>query len=190
MDTLANELSESVSASSLPPVRPYHVNTGWTEDRTAMLRTLWADGLSASQIAGELGGVTRSGVLGKVHRLDLAGRIASSGTRRSRKSRAPGTTRKRAPKLIAEGPQVLPLPAEDPSVIPLAQRKTILELENHHCHFPYGDPGNADFFYCGAAGADTRGGRPYCPGHQAIAYTPVPDRRRQERIFNTAGMPR
>ena len=44
----------------------------WTEERVELLRKLWAEGLSASQIAGRLGEVTRNAVIGKVHRLGLA----------------------------------------------------------------------------------------------------------------------
>jgi len=46
----------------------------WTEDRVEVLTKLWAEGLSASQIAKQLGGVTRNAVIGKVHRLGLSGR--------------------------------------------------------------------------------------------------------------------
>ena len=41
----------------------------WTDERVELLKKLWADGLSASQIAAELGGITRNAVIGKVHRL-------------------------------------------------------------------------------------------------------------------------
>lgn len=46
----------------------------WTQDRVRTLTTLWTDGHSASQIAKELGGVTRNAVIGKIHRLGLTGR--------------------------------------------------------------------------------------------------------------------
>ena len=46
----------------------------WTDDRVELLKKLWNDGLSASQIANELGQVTRNAVIGKVHRLGLSGR--------------------------------------------------------------------------------------------------------------------
>ena len=46
----------------------------WTDERVETLKKLWADGLSASQIAAELGGITRNAVIGKVHRLGLSGR--------------------------------------------------------------------------------------------------------------------
>lgn len=44
----------------------------WTEERITILQQLWSDGLSASQIATKLGGVTRNAVIGKVHRLGLS----------------------------------------------------------------------------------------------------------------------
>ena len=51
---------------------------GWTDERVETLKKLWLDGLSASQIAKQLGGVTRNAVIGKVHRLGLSGRAAPS----------------------------------------------------------------------------------------------------------------
>lgn len=54
---------------------PNEHRAGWTDDRVALLRKRWAAGRSASEIARELeGGVTRLGVIGKVHRLGLPGR--------------------------------------------------------------------------------------------------------------------
>lgn len=43
----------------------------WTPERVEMLTRLWAEGLSARQIAAKLGGVTRNAVIGKAHRLNL-----------------------------------------------------------------------------------------------------------------------
>ena len=52
---------------------------GWTEERVELLKKLWLEGFSASQIAAELGdGVTRNAVIGKVHRLGLSGRATPS----------------------------------------------------------------------------------------------------------------
>ncbi len=50
----------------------------WTEERVELLTKLWGDGLSASQIAGHLGGVTRNAVIGKVHRLKLETRLKTA----------------------------------------------------------------------------------------------------------------
>ncbi|MBN9270850.1 MAG: GcrA cell cycle regulator, partial [Mesorhizobium sp.] len=46
----------------------------WTDERVELLRKLWSEGLSASQVAAQLGGVSRNAVIGKVHRLKLSGR--------------------------------------------------------------------------------------------------------------------
>ena len=51
---------------------------GWTPDRIETLTRLWNDGLAASVIAAKLGEVTRNAVIGKVHRLGLAGRNTTS----------------------------------------------------------------------------------------------------------------
>jgi GcrA cell cycle regulator len=54
----------------------------WTEDRVEKLKSMWTEGNSASQIAKELGGVTRNAVIGKVHRLGLSNRAGSIKTKR------------------------------------------------------------------------------------------------------------
>ena len=51
----------------------------WTDDRVEKLKQLWGDGMSASQIAKALGGVTRNAVIGKVHRLGLSNRGTAAG---------------------------------------------------------------------------------------------------------------
>ena len=52
----------------------------WTEERVELLKRLWADGRSASQIAAEIGGCSRNAVIGKVHRLGLSGRAKAGPT--------------------------------------------------------------------------------------------------------------
>ena len=160
----------------------------WTEDRVELLKKLWADGLSASQIAGELGGITRNAVIGKVHRLGLSGRAKapSSSVPRQRKPRAPSMYR--APRPMMRGNTALAMPAYDydsepepellENIIPIGQRCTLLELNDEKCHWPIGDPGQPDFFFCGGK---TGTGIPYCGYHARIAYQPVTDRRRDRR---------
>ncbi|WP_328585913.1 GcrA family cell cycle regulator, partial [Cereibacter johrii] len=53
----------------------------WTDERVETLKRMWAEGQSASQIAKELGGVTRNAVIGKVHRLGLSNRVGGNGGR-------------------------------------------------------------------------------------------------------------
>ncbi|HXW23898.1 MAG TPA: GcrA family cell cycle regulator [Xanthobacteraceae bacterium] len=164
----------------------------WTDDRVEMLKKLWADGLSASQIAAELGGITRNAVIGKVHRLGLSGRAkaASSSVPRPRKPRAPshvfrsirnslrGNTALAAHAVAAYEAEIEPDPEPLENVIPIGQRCSILELTDDKCHWPIGDPGQADFFFCGGK---TIIGLPYCHYHARIAYQPANDRRRDRR---------
>ena len=51
----------------------------WTDERVELLKKMWTEGQSASQIAKELGGVTRNAVIGKVHRLGLSNRSGGGG---------------------------------------------------------------------------------------------------------------
>jgi GcrA cell cycle regulator len=69
---------------------------GWTEERVELLKRLWLEGLSASQIAGILGeGVTRNAVIGKVHRLKLSGRAKPASA--APRARTPGRSTPRRP---------------------------------------------------------------------------------------------
>jgi len=165
---------------------------GWTDERVELLKKLWSEGLSASQIAGELGGITRNAVIGKVHRLGLSGRAKapSAATPRPRKARPPAhMMRMSRPTLrgntaLARHPLALyeiePEPEIEPleNIIPIGQRCSLLELSDCRCRWPIGDPGTADFFFCGGKPvADL----PYCAYHARIAYQPVSDRRRERR---------
>jgi GcrA cell cycle regulator len=167
--------------------------SGWTEERVELLKKLWNDGLSASQIAGELGGVTRNAVIGKVHRLGLSGRAKtpSSAAARPRKAvtRAPAGFSGHAPATrgaTALSPRPRPAPEAqiqprvellDPDVVvPFSERVTIMELRENMCRWPMGDPVNPDFRFCGLK---TDAGVPYCAYHCRIAYQPANDRRRE-----------
>lgn len=155
----------------------------WSEQRKEIVRTLWADGLSASQIAHQLGGVTRNAVLGVVHRMGLSGRVVTvrkkpTDWRIYQKSRAQRATHN-ATHFLAIAVNLDPGFTEqlrpDDQNIPAEQRKSFAEIENHHCHWPVGDPSQRGFFFCGDPTADLLGGRPYCRGHAARAFTtPAP----------------
>jgi len=161
----------------------------WTDERVEMLKKLWADGLSASQIAAELGGITRNAVIGKVHRLGLSGRAKapSSAVARPRKARA-HSHMLRVARTSIRGNTALahayeldlePEPQLLDNIIPLGQRRTLLELTEETCRWPIGDPGQADFFFCGG---QTITGLPYCAYHSRVAYQP-PNMRRERRPF-------
>lgn len=171
----------------------------WTTERVDLLKKLWSDGLSASQIAGELGGVTRNAVIGKVHRLGLSGRAkAPAPAQKTRKTAAkpnaaagsPATYHGRggvAPQThgatalkIDVSPAAAPEPEARPvaELVPLAERATILTLTERTCKWPIGDPSTDDFYFCGHPSDP---GVPYCPYHCRIAYQPASDRRRDRK---------
>ena len=90
---------------------------GWTDERVELLKKLWLDGLSASQIAKQLGGVTRNAVIGKVHRLGLSGRADAVAARAAPTFKAPRPPRPismpapSAPRRLAEPRAARPPPA-------------------------------------------------------------------------------
>lgn len=165
----------------------------WTDDRVDILKKLWAEGLSASQIANRLGGVTRNAVIGKVHRLGLSGRTTTS------RAKAPRPRRRAAPKTANRGgggfrtsgnlalktyqdtdavaeQQLMPALVEE-LVIPLEERASILTLKESMCRWPIGDPGENDFHFCGRSSDQSA---PYCEYHSRVAYQP-PQSRRKDR---------
>ncbi|MDZ4372210.1 MAG: GcrA family cell cycle regulator [Phenylobacterium sp.] len=147
---------------------------GWTDERVELLKKLWQDGLSASQIAKQLGGVTRNAVIGKVHRLGLSGRATPSKPQRTvfkppRPAR-PAAAAPAAPRRIAE-------PVSHPSAAPPARyvdespgTATVLTLGAHMCKWPIGDPSQDSFTFCGRR-SDEVG--PYCHEHAQVAYQPA-----------------
>jgi len=161
----------------------------WTDERVETLKKLWTEGLSASQIAAELGGITRNAVIGKVH--------PGSGCRaapsrhppplRARKAR-PHSHMLRVSRPSIRGNTALAQAYElevelEPelidNVIPIGQRRTLLELNEETCRWPIGDPGHPDFFFCGGQAIT---GLPYCAYHSRVAYQPA-HMRRDRRPF-------
>jgi GcrA cell cycle regulator len=160
----------------------------WTDERVDLLRKLWLDGLSASQIAAELSrGITRNAVIGKVHRLGLSGRVKAPAAATPRqRTRAPAP-RPASPRTAApmsrgnlavafrpmEAPE--PLPVED-VVIPMSEMVEIMDLRESMCRWPVGDPTTPEFRFCGSR---TPAAGPYCMHHARIAYQPAQERRRE-----------
>ena len=169
----------------------------WTDERVELLARLWSEGLSASQIAAQLGGVTRNAVIGKVHRLGLSGRAKPNGAASPVERPRPKLVRSigapsadetgdaaSAPDAPAsdEAPTGLPsaeLMGSDLVSVPVSERVSIMELRDSMCRWPLGDPSSAEFGYCGARSIT---GLPYCPNHARVAYQPPADRKRDRRI--------
>jgi GcrA cell cycle regulator len=195
----------------------------WTEERIERLKKMWHDGATASQIADELGGVSRNAVIGKAHRLGLEQRPSpvKPGEEKEAKKAAPAPvaaapakakteppaastaaaapaaagpsgqprTPQRVPTaqdlqyrsigpggFIRQGPgeQQAPIPPAPPRrLVPakpspeVADKTSLLELNDRICKWPMGHPGEPDFHFCGEP---ANPGFPYCVQHCGVAY--------------------
>ncbi|HTK58868.1 MAG TPA: GcrA family cell cycle regulator [Sphingomicrobium sp.] len=197
----------------------------WTEERIERLRTMWTKGATASQIADELGGVSRNAVIGKAHRLGLESRPSpvKPGEEKEKKAKAapapkaakPAPAPKAAPVspepressadaprpdfaaapppakvaepgiqyrsvgpggFIRQGPgdTQAPIPPAPPRrLVPakpsaeVADKTSLLDLNDRVCRWPMGHPGEPDFHFCGQA---ANPGYPYCVEHCGVAY--------------------
>ena len=191
----------------------------WTDERIDQLKKMWADGATASQIADELGGVSRNAVIGKAHRLGLEQRPSpvKPGEEKERAapqaaapSPAPAPKTPRADPtphgasggssaapaaptpqrasgevqyrsigpggFIRQGPgdQQPPIPPAPPRrLVPakpspeVADKTSLLDLNDRICKWPMGHPGEPDFHFCGQ---QANPGFPYCVQHCGVAY--------------------
>jgi GcrA cell cycle regulator len=213
----------------------------WTDERIERLKELWKKGMTASQIADELGAVSRNAVIGKAHRLGLQARPspvkpnepapapakakARSGAAPAESKKAAATARepKAAPaagqpespaapspspqqRVVSVGPggflrqgpgdQQPPIPPAPPRrLVPakpsaeVADKTSLLDLNEKICKWPIGHPGEPDFHFCGRP---SNPGFPYCVDHCGVAYQaqlPRRDRRPQalpQRSRNSA----
>jgi GcrA cell cycle regulator len=189
----------------------------WTEERIERLKKMWHEGATASQIADELGGVSRNAVIGKAHRLGLEQRpspvkpgdekehkkpaaAAPASPKTAPKADAPAadpaahrpapqptSTRNLSPTelqyrsigpggFIRQGPgeQQAPIPPAPPRrLVPakpspeVADKTSLLDLNDRICKWPIGHPGEPDFHFCGE---QANPGFPYCVQHCGVAY--------------------
>ena len=191
----------------------------WTEERIERLKKMWHDGATASQIADELGGVSRNAVIGKAHRLGLEQRPSpvKPGEEKEAKKSAPApaaaaprarpepaSARSAAPSaasgsatpsatpakpnaeiqyrsigpggFVRQGPgdQQAPIPPAPPRrLVPakpspeVADKTSLLDLNDRICKWPIGHPGEPDFHFCGE---QANPGFPYCVQHCGVAY--------------------
>jgi GcrA cell cycle regulator len=194
----------------------------WTEERIERLKKMWHDGATASQIADELGGVSRNAVIGKAHRLGLEQRPSPVKPGEEKEAKkpaapvaAPAAATKAPPKVeaakpiaaataapsagsvpanpprsapemqyrsigpggfIRQGPgdQQPPIPPAPPRrLVPakpspeVADKTSLLDLNDRICKWPMGHPGEPDFHFCGEP---ANPGFPYCVQHCGVAY--------------------
>ncbi|WP_300376112.1 GcrA family cell cycle regulator [Henriciella sp.] len=161
----------------------------WTEERVEVLKKLWAEGHSASQIAKQLGGVTRNAVIGKVHRLGLSGRATPS-----RPVKRPPRLARPKPRVSTDGnvsttpnlPEETRIRRSDhqaissalqPAPVADGEAATILTLRDSMCKWPIGDPADPKFAFCGRK-ADCG---PYCGEHAKVAFQPQRKRDRKRK---------
>ena len=195
----------------------------WTEERIATLTKMWEGGSTASQIAEELGGVSRNAVIGKAHRLGLKARpspvkaneakpdarpkpaeakpVPKAAKPKPAAPQQPSEAEPRAavpptpsqplpnpthalPKIVSVGPggflrqgpgdQQAPIPPAPPRrLVPakpspeIADKTSLLDLNDRVCRWPMGHPGEPDFHFCGEK---VNPGFPYCVEHCGRAY--------------------
>ncbi len=172
----------------------------WTSESIDQLRALWAEGHSTAEIGRRMG-ISKNAVVGKAHRLNLPPR--PSPIRREGFGGAVVTERRLPPPRRAPAPRpAMPLRRLEPTAVPAAARaaaapppgqpapapsepatttaaqvavlRPFPRMNLRCCAWPHGDPGTADFRFCGA---EALAGKPYCPEHAALAYVKVRDRR-------------
>jgi GcrA cell cycle regulator len=174
--------------------------TIWTQETTALLVQLWADGWTGSRIAERIPGTTRSGIIGKVHRLQLPPRAvsfrkrtkvdrpklhASVSDRRVIQRRTPKTQARMSLEsagLFAEefdgqfenlGMRYIYGPKPTPALEPRPEdvpRVSITDLESHHCKWVCAEQKSISEPVY--CGGDRLDGLPYCKGHALRAYRP------------------
>lgn len=166
----------NTSSDHLPrAIRPAGSKHGgeWTDEAAAFAEKAWKDGYSASQISKALaknkhGSFSRNAVIGKIHRMGLAGRAGCAAPRKRaiRQARAVALHGVSAPK-IAEPYIPLPEPLT-PTV------GDVLELQPHQCKWPMekGDGGGGGFSFCGREAEGV-----YCEAHAQRAAGVAPKKR-------------
>ena len=139
----------------------------WTHERIEHLKKLWESGHTASNIATELGGITRNAVIGKAHRLGLSGRMKS----KSKVSSVSIVRRKKMP--VNRNSKIIELTtsASEP-MNPIS----FAGIKDGLCRWPLGEPENLDFKFCGRS---SDSGVVYCDEHHSLAYQPLSQTRQK-----------
>jgi GcrA cell cycle regulator len=154
----------------------------WTEEREQRLRELWGKGHTASQIAEMLGGdITRNAVIGKVHRLKLAARVASKQSKSPRKQDAASGLNKQEGYISRKSKFKSLLLDKNFEV---ENPKKLEELSDKNCRWPIGHPDEENFYFCGRNPVK---GFSYCKLH--VLYAFQPKNQKEELIDKEDGIP-
>ena len=181
----------------------------WTDDRVEILKKMWGEGKSASQIAKELGGVTRNAVIGKVHRLGLSNRSGGGGSSKAAaKEKAPAKPKAAAkekaapaepasapakpiprPKLVVTAGQPLP-PQPSANEISPEALASVREVEKKAKKLSVMEltertckwpVGDPATEDFWFCGLPVQQGKPYCEAHVGVAFQPMSARRDRRR---------
>lgn len=163
--------------------------SSWTDERVDRLKAMHKEGLTASEMATRLGGITRNAVIGKCCRLGLGpiggGRASDPMKTRLQRAAERADRPARPPRRAAPPPvisvQAAVFGAEKVRPITAAQPRarhvddtpgtaTLLTLGAHMCKWPIGDPVLENFTLCGRR--QEEGKPPYCFEHNQVAYQP------------------
>ena len=180
----------------------------WTDERVETLKKMWGEGQSASQIAKELGSVTRNAVIGKVHRLGLSNRATTTPAKPAAKEKTAVPKAAEKPKVEAKVETDVPvripiharrkiIPAGQPlppqpsaneispealasvrEVEKKSKKINLMDLTERTCKWPVGDPATEDFWFCGLT---VQTSKPYCEAHVSVAFQPMSSRRDRRR---------
>ena len=137
----------------------------WDEAREAKLKELWEKGHTASQIAKILGDTTRNAVIGKAHRLKLAGRTQSRKSEKEKKQSVSAQSKEE--RYISRRSRFKSL-LLDKNFEPENPKK-LEELGDNNCRFTMGHPDEEDFYFCGRTPVE---GFSYCQLHVLYSFQP------------------
>ena len=149
------------------------ISTTWTDERIALLKTLFERGRTCREMAYEIG-VSRNAVIGKLARLNLTRGRAARAPRAERRN-GPAPQRSRGARQLQillktriEQDEAAALPSVLEALpIPQGPGCSLLDLGDDKCRWPIGDANAADLLFCGNK---PLGGFPYCAGHARMAY--------------------
>ncbi len=172
---VANRLPTLLEGGRMPKLI-----TAWTDERTENLKKYWSGEYSCSQIANLLGGTTRNAVIGKVHRLGLAGRRFENPFKKSSEHHAERIRLKNERRRLRRQ-EFAPPPREWERQIICTEIEPrnidLSELERDDCRWPDGD---GPFTFCGAPKFN---GFSYCAGHYFASIGPgTPSERSAQKI--------
>lgn len=173
---------------------------GWSDERVQTLTVLWLDGVSATQIAHRFGGgLTRNAVIGKVHRLGLAGARGSARCEPAPPKGAPektpaplkangslGARQRAARNPWAAGPRVAPAPLPAPAPV-TAVARILAQLGRGMCRFPLDDPGPGQMEHALFCAAPLEEGEiRYCAEHKRVCFQPMAAKRKERSLAPSA----